>query len=540
MRFLRMGVAALNQTPVDWPGNSRRICGAFDRARAEGIAVLCLPELCLTGYQCEDLFTAPALHRRAARILVEEIAPASAGLVTCVGLPIYHQGAVYNGVALLVNGAITGVSAKQFLAGDGIHYEPRWFKPWPMGQRVDIELHGLTVPFGDLIYDVDGVRFGFEVCEDAWVADRPGTRLAKYGVDVIMNPSASHFAFGKQDVRRRFVLEGSRAFGATYLYANLLGNEAGRAIYDGGTLIAQGGRIVAEGPRFSFQESQLCHATLDVDLSRSQRSRMPSFRPAATLEGGSLVHATHSLPSAEPSLHRTHPSAFEASGHQKEEEFTRAVALGLFDYLRKSRSRGYVISLSGGADSSACAVLVSIMVHLALEELGPVEFAKRLRVSSEQPKEPSAWVRQTLVTLYQATSNSSAVTRAAARTVAEALGSEHHELDVEPIVESYRTLMETALERPLSWDGDDIALQNVQARVRAPSAWMIANLRGMLLCATSNRSEAAVGYTTMDGDTAGGISPIAGIDKAFLSRWLLWMEREGPTGARTDSRNLRR
>jgi len=89
-----------------------------------------------------------------------------------------------------------------------------------------------------------------------------------------------------------------------------------------------------------------------------------------------------------------------------------------------------------------------------------------------------------------------------------------------------------ALGRELTWRSDDVALQNIQARARAPGVWMIANVKNALLLATSNRSEAAVGYATMDGDTCGGLSPIAGIDKAFLLRWLRWLEHHGPGGER--------
>jgi NAD+ synthase (glutamine-hydrolysing) len=102
--------------------------------------------------------------------------------------------------------------------------------------------------------------------------------------------------------------------------------------------------------------------------------------------------------------------------------------------------------------------------------------------------------------------------------------------DVDPLVRTYIHTVEGALGRSLSWQGDDIALQNIQARARAPGVWLVANLRGALLLATSNRSEAAVGYATMDGDTCGGLSPIAGIDKAFLRQWLRWVETEGPQG----------
>jgi NAD+ synthase (glutamine-hydrolysing) len=135
-----------------------------------------------------------------------------------------------------------------------------------------------------------------------------------------------------------------------------------------------------------------------------------------------------------------------------------------------------------------------------------------------------------LTTVYQSTRNSSARTRAAARRVAEDLGARHVELDVDPLVQTYVALVGNALGRELNWASDDVALQNIQARARSPGAWLIANVEGALLLSTSNRSEAAVGYATMDGDTAGGLSPIAGVDKAFLRRWLHWVERFGPSG----------
>src|SRR5262249_57142729 len=94
--------------------------------------------------------------------------------------------------------------------------------------------------------------------------------------------------------------------------------------------------------------------------------------------------------------------------------------------------------------------------------------------------------------------------------------------------QDYTDMVSHAVGRPLTWEVDDLALQNIQARARSPGIWMLTNLRGALLASTSNRSEAAVGYATMDGDTSGGISPIAGIAKAFLRRWLVWLEKIGP------------
>ena len=122
--------------------------------------------------------------------------------------------------------------------------------------------------------------------------------------------------------------------------------------------------------------------------------------------------------------------------------------------------------------------------------------------------------------VYQATRNSSKETRIAATTLANELGAEVSCLEIDDLVDGYVSRIETVLQRKLTWDTDDVALQNIQARVRGPSVWLLANVKNALLLATSNRSEAAVGYATMDGDTCGGLSPIAGIDKAFLLQWL--------------------
>ncbi len=521
MNRLVVGTAALNQTPLDWSGNVRRAAAAVAGARERGVGWLCLPELALTGYGCEDMFLAPEVGERALAALAE-LAPQCGGLVVAAGLPLWFEGSVYNAVAVIVDGAVAGFVAKQNLAGDGLHYEPRWFKPWPEGRVDRVAFEGREVPLGDLVFDLGGVRLGFEICEDAWVADRPGTRLARRGVDLIFNPSASHFAFGKQRVRERFVLEGSRAFACGYVYANLLGNEAGRIIYDGGTVIACGGEYVAEGKRFSFRDQVVTAATIDLNRTRLHRARQVSHRPLVG-EPDEVTVRCDFLPEWR-GPYTTPSSEGSEAPDRKEEEFTRAMALGLFDYLRKSYSGGFVVSLSGGADSAAVSVLVKLMVDLAVAELGEEDFRKKLGHIRFDGRPPMA---QLLSCVYQATRNSSETTRHAAETVARAIGADYQEWDVDALVEGYRSRVEKGLGRELSWETDDLALQNIQARVRAPGVWMLTNLRNALLLATSNRSEAAVGYATMDGDTSGGLSPIAGIDKAFLRQWLRWMETEG-------------
>jgi NAD+ synthase (glutamine-hydrolysing) len=442
----------------------------------------------------------------------------------------WHK-AVYNTCCLAVDGRILGFVAKRALAGDGIHYEPRWFKPWPEGARSRWQIGEEFFPVGDWVFDVGGIRIGFEICEDAWTAERPGASLAQSAVDVILNPSASHFAFSKHQVRRRLVVEGARAFGVTYVYSNLLGNEAGRVIYDGDALIASERGVLASARRFSWQEHTMATAVVDVELSRTRYAWKSSHHPTVSMPEESTVEAPFAWPKAEVPLVVESSEPPTLAKGSKYEEFTRAIALGLFDYLRKSRSRGFVVSLSGGADSSAIACLVHLMVRLSRLELGSEGVRRRLPYVEGLSDDASdqVWTGRLLTTIYQSTKHSSEVTRLAARAVADAIGSRHLELSVDEIVEKYQAIVSSALDRELGWATDDLALQNIQARSRAPSAWLVANLQGALLLATSNRSEAAVGYATMDGDTAGGLSPIAGIDKAFIRRWLLWLERDGLT-----------
>ncbi len=542
MNLIHVASAALNQTPLDWDGNVKNIKEAIKEARARGVHVLCLPELCLTGYGCEDAFFSVATCDTAMRqlhLLVQE-----ADTVMCtVGLPVYLNGSVYNGCAILFNSEIQGIVLKQNLAGDGLHYEPRWFKPWDARHKHNSTLTDVSnehINVGMMIFDYEGIRIGVEICQDAWVPNRPAMSLRQNGVDIILNPSASHFALGKAATRERLVVDASRAYGVAYVYSNLLGNEAGRAIYDGHTIIASGGQLLSSGDRLSFKPHTMIDAVIDVDTLRMQRSRdgnvwfgdleVPKKRRLIVCEiwNDELSECRYTPPTDRRAL-------WECSANLQFEEFSRAVALGLFDYLRKSRSKGFVVSLSGGADSSAVCCLIYLMYKYGVEQLGLDEFLSKVGINKDDLAESlefheldEAVMPHLLTTVYQSTAHSSASTAQSARILAEAIGviDNHHQIEIDDIVNLYKQKAETILGRKLDWEFDNVTLQNIQARARGPSVWMIANARKALLLSTSNRSEAAVGYATMDGDTCGGLCPIAGIDKAFIRNWLLWLDAE--------------
>jgi NAD+ synthase (glutamine-hydrolysing) len=482
----KIAAATVNQTPLDWSGNLDRIIRAIREARAEEAEILCLPELAITGYGSEDLFLSYWFPKKALEQLGKVI-PECENITVAVGLPVRIQDKVYNCVAVIENAKLLGFVAKQYMAIDGVHYEFRWFTPWQAHEVIQFEFEGKNYPLGDQIFEHKGWKYGFEICEDAWRGPiRPGYRLADRKVDLIFNPSASHFAMGKTKERYELISDSSRIFDCYYCYANLLGNEAGRMIFDGEIMLGKSGKILSRNQLLSFEDFQV----KSFWLEEKEQEIAPIL--------------------------------------EKEKEFVQAGSLALFDYLRKSKSKGFVLSLSGGADSSTIAILVSEMVKRGISELGIVLFCKKINFPLP-PKEvedvAKYMVGKLLTTAYQGTKNSSEDTFNSAKTLAESIGAVFYHWQIEEEVSSYTRKIEQAIGRKLTWEKDDITLQNIQARTRSPIIWMLANINNALLLSTSNRSEGDVGYATMDGDTSGSISPIAAVDKYFILQWLSWAEK---------------
>ena len=193
-----------------------------------------------------------------------------------------------------------------------------------------------------------------------------------------------------------------------------------------------------------------------------------------------------------------------------------------------------MVSLSGGVDSSVVTIMAVKCIAEAFKFLGKDKFVQKLKYMGPAVFKTD-WdiqhvVKSLVTTVYQSSENSSVETKRAAQELSKELGTSFYDWSIAAVQENYKQIVETVVQRKLSWEADDIALQNIQARVRSPGIWMMANIKNALLLATSNRSEAAVGYATMDGDTSGGFSPIAGVDKSFLNKWLKWMNEIGPHG----------
>ena len=524
MDYIRAAGATINQIPGDWSGNRQRILALLEEATRNEVDIICFPELSITGYNCEDLFFTINTVRQSQQVLLD-LCQAVENIIAVVGLPIYFNGYLYNGVAVIQKGKIVGINLKKSLPKEGVHYEPRWFDPWQIGRKETLSIGDQSdIPIGDLRYQFGGFAMGVEICEEAWSLSGHNTLLAE--VELIVNPSASHFALGKYPSRETLVANNSREMQCHYLYTNLVGVESGRLIYDGGVLFATSGSLTKRGPRFSFGPGCLTIQDLDLDRVRVAKLRNRVVKFTTPTKGGGFVlgkdfeHEEKKIAVAQNE--KIHFCAEKGNWLLKpEEEFLAAEIIGLWDYLRKSGLRGFVVSLSGGSDSSAAAVLIVHSLFMAFQELGEDAFCAHLGIQKKSGDFRS-YVKDLLALVYQKTENNSCETQLAAKGLAQELGGEYFEVDIQGVVNQVQELAEGIRDKKFSWQEDDTTLQNIQARSRAMLPWVIANDRNALLIATSNRSEVAVGYATMDGDTAGGLAPLGGISKSFLINWLHW------------------
>ncbi len=548
---IHIAAATLNQTVGDWSGNLARIERAINEARRRGARVLVLPEMTIPGYNMGDRLLRRGTLQRSWSVL-QRVAEAAGELVVCAGLPVRYEGVVYNAMAVVSGGTIHGVVCKENLATGDVEYESRWYQPWQAGRVVDFvgPDGGAPVPMGNLIFELgQTTTLALEICEDGWMGLRPGSRYAVAGAEILANPSASWFAVGKHAVRRRMCEQISLEDHCVYVYTSLAGCDATRLVFDGTAFITCEGAVIREADRFVFDDDvHIVDVVQDLGELRQRRMESGSWRQqvralSAGAHGGAphrvriegdfeaTASADASAPywirkqesSVDPSLEHfvraglfDGPITFEELSHV---ELELALCLGLRDYLSKTGVGGYCLALSGGRDSAMVALLVRRMFRYD----NPTLDAKALDDA----------VRQRFVCAYMATRNSSQHTRDAARSIAEDCGAEFMDGDIDDVVGAVSGVGQAMLGKTLSWEipAEDIALQNVQARARSAIIWMIANVRGRVLLATSNKSEAAVGYATMDGDTSGGLSPIADVPKSLIQLWLAWAcQRHGFDG----------
>ncbi|NBU99637.1 MAG: NAD(+) synthase, partial [Spirochaetia bacterium] len=360
----------MKTTPMDFHGNLDKILNCIDNEKSTKSDLILFPELCISGYGCEDNFYSPYIWKKSIESL-QKIRDKSEKKIIVVGLPIFVSPFLYNCSAVLYNKEIKGIVPKMHLANTGVHYEKRWFRDG-FNDKTECFIDGEMIPFGNLLFKNEHFSFGIEICEDSWVSSKPSALHSHSGADIILSMGASHFAFKKQATRRQLFKESSRSQNNIYLYSNLNGNESGRIIFEGGTLIIQNGEIIREGKRLHFSDTEINTVVLDLDLTKQNKAKSYRESYLDNNEKSFIINFNYKMSS------NIEPISNIESLNELDlfQDFNRAVTLGLFDYLIKSKASGFTLSLSGGADSSACAVLIFLMKKYAIQELGSDIFKK--------------------------------------------------------------------------------------------------------------------------------------------------------------------
>ena len=505
--FLRVGAACPPVVVAD-PERNAEGCLAFARrAHAEGVQVLVLPELALTGYTCGDLFFSlstlvAGAERALARLLRET---ASLPMVIAVGLPVAQDGRLFNGAAVLQKGRLLGVVPKTFLPGYNEFYEERWFSSAREIQQGEVLLAGTAAPFGpELLFgvpDEPGVTLAVEVCEDLWAPIPPSSRHAVAGATVILNCSASPDLVAKAEYRRELVRQQSGRTLSAYVFANAGVHESTTDLVFGGhLLVAENGTLLAEGERFR-RDGDLLVTDVDTERLRVERARLTSFADAVHPPGDAYRRLALEAIAA-PMPHRLrrpidpHPfvPSDPATLDERCHEIFSIQTAGLARRLEHTGLRRVLLGLSGGLDST-----LALLVCLRTFDLLGLP-------------------RDGILAVTMPGFGTSERTLASARRLAAATRASLREIDIRAACELH--IRDIGLD---PGDRASVTYQNLQARERTQILMDLSNKEGGLVVGTGDLSELALGFCTFAGDHISMYDVNASVPKTLVRKLVGWV-----------------
>ena len=459
MRRFRVGLAQINPTVGDLEGNVRKILDGFERARGAGVHLVAFPELAITGYPPEDLLFKSAFIEANLRAR-DEVVRAARGLTAVVGF-VDKGHDIYNAAAVIHDGALAGVYHKQYLPNYGVFDEERYFQS------------GTEAP----VFTLGETCFAVNICEDIWYPTGPTTEQAMAGAELIVSINGSPYHAGKGHIRERLVATRAADDLVCLAFVNMVGGQD-ELVFDGGSLVVNElGETVARG--LQFQED---FVTVDLDLDAVFRARLhDSRRRKEKLRREAPARRVALAPLAArelPAIEDRHVTALPPV-----DEVFEALVLGTRDYVRKNGFKRVVIGLSGGIDSS-------LVAAIAVEALG----------------------KENVTGVTMPSPYSSSGTRNDARRLARGLGIDFLALPITATFNAYKR----ALAGPFKGLKEDVAEENIQARIRGTLLMALSNKFGWLVLTTGNKSEIGVGYSTLYGDMAGGFAVIKDVPKTLV------------------------
>ncbi len=505
--FIKLAAAVPDAAVACPEKNADSIIPLIKQAHEAGASVVVFPELCVSAYTCGDLFLTDSLIRRSEEA-VGKIVRMTEGykILTFVGAPVKVNDKLYNCAAAITAGKILGITPKENIPNYSEFYELRHFTPGTPDVNTTIFYAGQTVPFGtDLIYtcnECPSLRVGAEICEDLWVGTPPSDRLAAMGATVIANLSASNETIGKDDYRRTLVKAASGRQISAYIYADAgVGESTTDLVFSGHSMIGYNGAVSAENPPFG--KKLLTAAVCDLEHLYHDRRRINTVK---SVSGARTI--PFSLDERECDITGTvNPRPF-IPGDEKNKKSTCSRILeiqscGLAKRIRASHSKGCVVALSGGLDST----LALLVTAKATDQLG--------------------MDRKCITTVTMPCFGTTSRTRSNAEKMAEELGTSFRCIDIKEAVDLHF--------RDINHNPDDLSVvyENSQARERTQIIMDIANAEGALVIGTGDLSELALGWATYNGDHMSNYGVNAGVPKTLVRHIVSYCADEAEENGKT-------
>lgn len=459
MTVLRIALAQLNPTVGDLDGNLAKLLDAYERADAAGCDIVAFPELAITGYPPEDLVLKPGFVADNLAAL-DRFAAATRACTAIVGFVDVGRD-LYNAAAVCAGGRVVGTYHKRHLPNYAVFDEQRYFTPGTgdAGGSDPLEL-----------YEIGGVKVGISICEDIWAPVGPLATQAAGGAELSVNINGSPFHWGKALDRERMVATRAQDAHTAIVYVNQVGGQD-ELVFDGGSLVVDAdGRLLARAPQF-VEDLMI----VDVPIPPVYRGRLLDPRGRRSEAQLPVVHVSDTPRPRDGALDA--PVAEPLDPHR---ELYDALVLGTRDYLRKNGFTDVVIGLSGGIDST-------LVACVAADALGP-EHVHGVSMPSRYSSDHS---------------------KSDAHELAANLGIDIRTISIEPAFQAYLDMLAP------SFEGREPGLtyENIQSRCRGQLLMALSNEFGWMVLTTGNKSELAVGYFTIYGDSVGGYAVIKDVLK---------------------------
>jgi NAD+ synthase (glutamine-hydrolysing) len=514
--FIKVAAAIPAVKVADVTYNIQQIESLIAQAEGQHVEMIVFPELCITGYSCQDLFRDQLLIDKAEEGLLMLLDFTRKLDVICiVGLPVQIGSLLYNCAAVVQGGTLLGLVPKTYLPNYGEFYEKRWFAAASDLRPQDIYLAGTLVhvsPVPTVFSTCEGARFGIEICEDVWAPTPPSNELTLAGADIIFNLSASDELQGKHAYLRQLLIQQSARTMCGYVYASCgFGESSQDVVYGGNAFILENGHLLCESERFSFQP-QIKIMQIDVERLRMERRTNSTFITAQ-----SHLSALH-IPVVTVNCKTVSPRPFELSrsidphpfipseGSMQEScnEVLNIQVSGLAKRLFHIGSRHAVIGISGGLDSTlALLVTVKAFDKLGLDRKGIIGITMPGFGTTDRTYQNALALMETLGVTIREISIAKAVTQ--------------HFLDI-------------------GHDGEthDATYENSQARERTQILMDVANKENAIVIGTGDLSELALGWATYNGDHMSMYSVNAGVPKTLVRHLVTFIAGEMATDVLLD------